>query len=281
MKQSRRQFLKTLLALAGGLFWIQPPLFSKQFNPSGSFFLSAIQKPLPVGASQVVGQPGSLMKLIATVLICEEHLPVWNDPSFDCTGSYTLGNTGGNTGIWVACQHAHGNVDLQQALALSCNGFFLKASEQIRPSVFEDWFQRFFHRKPLARLPNASALLVLGLETGLTITAAELLSLMRQIAMRDQKLEISDSTWRLLQNAMQGAARYGTGKALDPKNQWRLALKTGTTLHGNTYQSWVAGYFPVEQPQFMFCVRAPVGTSQDAAIPLARYYLNAQLGNLH
>ena len=90
---------------------------------------------------------------------------------------------------------------------------------------------------------------------------------------KDLTLSLKPETWRLLQSGMRLAARAGTAQGLDPADRLQLAVKTGTVPHGTTYQSWLLGYFPVENPRYAFCVRAPQGTSQDQAVPLARQLL--------
>jgi penicillin-binding protein 2 len=87
--------------------------------------------------------------------------------------------------------------------------------------------------------------------------------------------QFSDHTWNMLQQAMNIACQNGTAKNLDPKNKLHIAAKTGTTVHGYTFQSWIAGYFPYECPRYAFCLRAPSGTSYDRAVPLARQALNS------
>ncbi|HEY9714740.1 MAG TPA: penicillin-binding transpeptidase domain-containing protein, partial [Chroococcales cyanobacterium] len=88
-------------------------------------------------------------------------------------------------------------------------------------------------------------------------------------------LHLQDGTWSKLQEGMQLACREGTARALDPENAMHIAAKTGTALHGKQFQSWITGYFPYDQPKYAFVLHAPVGTSQDAAVPKVHEFLFA------
>ena len=87
---------------------------------------------------------------------------------------------------------------------------------------------------------------------------------------------LSEHTWNILQTGMQIACQRGTAKNLDPQNKLHLAVKTGTTSYGRTFQSWLAGYFPYESPSYSFCLRSNQGTSYDRAVPAASKYLFAR-----
>ena len=106
------------------------------------------------------------------------------------------------------------------------------------------------------------------------------------------KLHLSESTWIGLQNGMKLACLHGTAHKLDPENQFQIAAKTGTIplvskTHlsrtqllnypaGNSshikkdyFQSLITGYFPYDNPRYVFCLLASNGTSQETAVPLA------------
>ncbi|MFN5539985.1 MAG: penicillin-binding transpeptidase domain-containing protein [Candidatus Melainabacteria bacterium] len=101
------------------------------------------------------------------------------------------------------------------------------------------------------------------------------------------KLHLSESTWIGLQNGMKLACLHGTARKLDPENQFKIAAKTGTIplvsknyfskssannsnqIKEEYFQSLITGYFPYDNPQYVFCLLAPHGTSQETAVPLA------------
>jgi cell division protein FtsI/penicillin-binding protein 2 len=87
------------------------------------------------------------------------------------------------------------------------------------------------------------------------------------------ELNLSEACWKVLKQGMQVASRQGTGKKLDPENKLKVAIKTGTTPHGTSFQSWVTGFFPWDDPRYAFVLRAPSGTSQDEAVPQAHTFL--------
>ena len=87
------------------------------------------------------------------------------------------------------------------------------------------------------------------------------------------EIALSGTCFQVLKQGMRMAARLGTGKKLDPQNKLKLAIKTGTTPHGQSFQSWITGFFPYDAPRYAFVLRAAAGTSQDEAVPQARSFL--------
>ena len=68
--------------------------------------------------------PGSVFKLVVAAALLEQSRPV---ESFPCTGSVNV------NGLTFSCAggQAHGEVDLEQALAQSCNGYFINAARSL------------------------------------------------------------------------------------------------------------------------------------------------------
>ena len=68
--------------------------------------------------------PGSVFKLVVAAALLEQGRPV---ESFPCTGSVNV------NGLTFSCAggQAHGEVDLEQALAQSCNGYFINAARSL------------------------------------------------------------------------------------------------------------------------------------------------------
>src|SRR5205823_10277069 len=115
-------------------------------------------------------------------------------------------------------------------------------------------------------LSSDSTPYALGLAEDLQLNALQILQLAALVAKRGElvklhsqeeeggpvvplKRELSAATWDVLQQGMQLACSVGTAKQLDPENKLRIAAKTGTTPHGNSFQSWVTGYFPFDKPR--------------------------------
>jgi cell division protein FtsI/penicillin-binding protein 2 len=244
------------------------------------------------GTSIAEGKPGSLMKLVAAAALIEENLPA-SRKIVDCRGAIVV------NGKRYCCLHPHGRVSLTTAIGQSCNVFFARAARELHLSTFMHYLEMFGIRPLESRKPgsrrsaSASVEYVLGLANGFELTSLQIIQLVALIATRgkmppvhlaqqegrqgiSQAVHFADHTWNVLQEGMKLAGRSGTAKNLDPGNKLHLAVKTGTTIHGQKFQSWVAGYFPYESPRYVFCLRANVGTSYDQAIPLARGFLFAK-----
>lgn len=238
------------------------------------------------------GQPGSLMKLVATAAMREENLlPV--SQRFECRGTLQ------QHGQTYHCQHPHGILTLPEALGVSCNLFFVQASEVLSPGMFLQYAKAFGFHQPVcginagsfpAQATGQSAVWVLGLAPSLTPGIGQILRMTAAIATRgtapplhmdgincdtDQvfRIRLAPSTWDVLQTGMRLSAETGTARNLDPDQRLHLSAKTGTTPLGRKYQSWVTGFFPREAPRYAFCLRSPEGTSQDTAVPLAHRHL--------
>ncbi len=236
------------------------------------------------------GQPGSLMKLVAAAAIVEQHLPSAYR-TIDCKGAIIM------NGQKFTCRHVHGHLGLVQAIAQSCNVFFCHASKELSKDCFIHYLKNFglTQSLPASLLENKNPKLksidfILGTAPEFELSAIQILQMTSLIANRGKLTpasfygksdritpildpHFSEHTWNMLQQGMQMACQRGTAKNLDPQNKLHIAAKTGTTVHGYTFQSWLAGYFPYEAPRYAFCLRAKVGTSYDQAIPLARQAL--------
>jgi cell division protein FtsI/penicillin-binding protein 2 len=287
----RRQFLKSLF----GLGVVETKKAYASAPVAGSFIwadLKTGQVGFPTGTSVGSGLPGSLMKLVAAAAIRQENLLPGN-ATFECRGSIILHKHA------YSCQVAHGKLELAQAIGLSCNVFFAQAAEVISPMLFLSYASKLGLNHPVAGyqtglFPETAhgdpQHYVLGLAEDLKPNALQILQLAAMIATNGNppvlhsaedtdanypslKLELSIATWQMLHEGMKLAGRIGTAKELDPENKLHLAVKTGTAPHGISFQSWITGYFPVDAPRHAFCARAQAGTSQSAAVPLARRYL--------
>jgi cell division protein FtsI/penicillin-binding protein 2 len=232
------------------------------------------------------GPPGSLMKLVAAAALMQENLPPARK-TVDCRGTIVV------NGSRYSCLHPHGRVSLTTAIGQSCNVFFAKAARYLPLATFFHYLKAFgisrlqVEGAGLRRSSSDSLEYVLGLARGFELSSLQILQLIGQIATRGKMppvrsakqqtgrttVAFADHTWNVLQEGMKLAGRSGTAKNLDPENKLHLAVKTGTTLHGEKFQSWLAGYFPYEAPRYVFCLRANVGASYDQAIPIARRFL--------
>lgn len=277
---SRREFLKGLaltaaaMVLPSAIRWPE----GQAVEPASPFWWCDLRNGKPQGSAHpgnCFGLPGSLMKLVGATALLEERL-ISPDQFLECRGTLRI------KGQLYRCQHAHGRINMRQALAGSCNIYFAQAAEVLSTRRFLQYAEAFQLDRPTgpgresaflfpsaAVLTQASHLYVLGLAKPLQPSAAQLLRMTRHIALRDIQ-GFQPATWRLLQSGMRSAVTQGTARQLDPQNRLRVAAKTGTTPSGEIYQSWVMGFFPIEKPRMAFCGRALSGTARDAAVPAAR-----------
>lgn len=74
--------------------------------------------------------PGSVFKTV-TLAAALENLPGLSERTFSCTGSTVVG-----TDV-VTCPYSHGEMDIEQALARSCNGVFAQLAAELGPETME------------------------------------------------------------------------------------------------------------------------------------------------
>jgi len=255
----------------------------------------------PTGFSVPAERPGSIMKLVAAAAILEEGLFNPND-ELECTGTYGVGHED------VHCQHAHGKIDIVKAIGLSCNIFFAKATHRLSCRTFLAQARALGLASGCAarppgsfpdeskHLPDSSLHYVLGLAEDLKPSSLALMRLAALISIGGGNLlpvlhsaedfdhkekespfknPLSPHTNKVLVSGMRLCATVGTGRKLDESDKLKLAVKTGTTPHGNKFQSMLIAFFPVEDPKHAICLFSPSGTSQDSAVPKARDFLNS------
>lgn len=85
-------------------------------------------------------EAGSTLKTLTMAAALEENL-VTKDTNFSCSGSVTFPD--GNSTIEIACTHVHGTLDLEGALAQSCNAAFMSMGDMIGTTTFQK-YQRMF-----------------------------------------------------------------------------------------------------------------------------------------
>jgi penicillin-binding protein 2 len=281
---SRRQFLARFCGILTGLAGWPLLLSSDTFEP-----LLYAEMPLPVwwlsladgkfheppGMPMAYGMPGSVMKLVATAALSEEGL-ISSNERLECKGVYQIKNHR------YRCQHAHGSLTIREALGASCNVFFAQAVDGLSARRFLDYARYFWLHQLTApgevfRFPKGDLSwdvrsYALGLNMDFQPNARQLLRLGKLIALRGIpgfKLQ----TWQWLQEGMRFAAHQGTAAGIDPGNRLHIAAKTGTVPHGLNYDGWVIGYFPYDNPRYVFCARAQAGTAKESAVPLAQRFL--------
>lgn len=293
----RRGFIRSLFGITGAL-----PVAQQIAEAKGqtSFFWCNFRTGhvgFPTGLSVPTERPGSLMKLVAAAALIDEGLAHGNE-IFECTGTYNVGKEA------VHCQNAHGKIDIVQAIGRSCNIYFAQATKRLTPRAFLAKAAQFGLDKPCAGIPSGpfplkpvesnSLHYVLGLAPDFQPNALQLLRLAALIAIAPggklpvlysaENIELPEKekpmtspltteSHRILSAGMRLSVTEGTARKLDSEDQLKIAAKTGTTPHGNKFQSYVIGYFPFDKPGHAFALYAPSGTSQDSAVPKAKEFL--------
>ena len=92
--------------------------------------------------TQVTYVPGSIFKVV-TAAAALERLNDARDITFDCNGTYEMGADE------IVCMRTHGSVDLEDALAVSCNCYFAQLSELLGPDSLQEYVDQFRITQPL------------------------------------------------------------------------------------------------------------------------------------
>lgn len=101
-------------------------------------------------ATQGLYPPGSTFKMLTALEYMKENPSTWEDYVFHCDGSYEYGD------YTIKCYHgnAHGDQNLIQAFANSCNGAFAELGLLIDPTRFRALTEQFlFNRELPGSLP--------------------------------------------------------------------------------------------------------------------------------
>ncbi len=245
--------------------------------------------PLLNRATQGLYPPGSTFKII-TALAMMEYMPNWKNFTITCTGETEFQDK------VIHCYHdqAHGEVDLNDAMAQSCNCFFAKAATQIgaknlsrvmeRCGIVSDYGFELQYTKSmmgLNRSATESELVETSIGQGRTSVSPLYMAMMISavandgIMMRPYIIDhvqhpdgsIADVTvpeklleFCTIEEAMQldtmltGVVEHGTGKAARQSGV-TVAGKTGTAENATgNDHSWFVGYAPVENPRVAIAV---------------------------
>ncbi len=172
-------------------------------------------------------------------------------------------------GARYACVHARVRhaLDLEQALALSCNYYFLTVSSRLRDASWRSTLAQFGLTPDGASGSAAGDVgtRAIGAE-GIHVTALQLLEAYRRLALLISRAP-HDRQLRAIGNGLRGCVRYGSCRQAAVPG-WNVAGKTGTIaeLQGGPTHAWFAGYAPAARPSVLIVVATPKGTgSADAA----------------
>lgn len=193
---------------------------------------------------------GSLTKPFLALAYSRTHVSY---PHFDCRGTQDR--------CWLT--HGHGSLDLQQALARSCNAYFLSLAEQIDPVALANTTQFLNLPSPPA---DASPATLIGLNPGWQISPTILALAYGRLLMQPGASDILAG--------LRQAASTGTASAL--RDEDALA-KTGTAPchhHGcvASADGLVVALTPAASPRMILFVRQQ-GSTGAATAPIAAQML--------
>lgn len=245
--------------------------------------------PLLNRATQGLYPPGSTFKII-TALAMMEYMPNWKNFTVECTGEMEFEDKV----IHCYNDRAHGEVDLSEAMAQSCNCFFAKAATQIgaknlskvmeRCGILSDYgFELQYTNSimSLNRNSTESELVETGIGQGKTSVSPLYMAMMisavandgimmrpymidhvqypngkvADVTVPEKLMEICTMEEATQLDAMlTGVVEHGTGKAAQVSGV-TVAGKTGTAENATgNDHSWFVGYAPVENPRVAIAV---------------------------
>lgn len=193
--------------------------------------------------------PGSLLKPFVALAYGAQHN--FQYPRVTCTGTRSR--------CWLP--RGHGSIDLEKAIADSCNTYFLTLATGLDLTRAEVHFKQFGLEGPPA---NAGADMLIGLgdgwrETPLTLARAYLALLTDTEPVRSRILA-----------GMRTAAETGTARGVDVALGAHAALaKTGTAACSHHPRAAADGFaivlFPASQPRVLLLVREHGNTGAHTA----------------
>lgn len=233
--------------------------------------------------------PGSVFKIVVAAAVLEQGVYDAED-TFLCSGAAVLGD------VVVGCtaEDGHGELNMKEAFAKSCNCAFIQMGQTIGADAILDMAQKFgFGREVFidldmdrpGNLPSKEdsagpgianlsigqgTLLVTpiqvaqmtqivaagGLDTGLWLAdRLEDGDSVRELQRQIPRRILSEGTAAELLEMMRSTVKYGTARGL---SDWDCAGKTGSAegyLDGETaVHSWFTGVVPSETPRFTITV---------------------------
>lgn len=295
---NRRRFLKSILGIGGALEAeanVEAKAAKKTpVKQDEKFFWADLKNGnigFPTGLTLPCGRPGSIMKLVTAASVLEEGALSLNE-NIECRGFYKPKFFPER----VKCPKAHGELKVEQAIALSCNVYFAKVGERLKVGTFLGYAKKFGLDSPVAAMgtggfPDTAddddiVSYCIGLNEKVRPNALQLLRIAALIGCNGEipflkdaqdielkgepmKLDLKEDTFNRLKIGMRKATEIGTAEGIDPEDKLMLAVKTGTVGHGKKFESWIIGFFPFDKPKYAFSLFAPVGVSHDSAVPLA------------
>lgn len=208
--------------------------------------------------------PGSLAKIV-TAHAGLRTGAITPSTRYHCNNAITIRGTRYNCTV----PGGHGSLDMQEALAQSCNIWFYQAARRIGAhEILRSWEQLGVNASSGASEVTSAERLAVG-QQGPDVTATEMAALIRTVAM---KRNDPQSPCRTIAPALRKAVTTGTATALSDA-AWPCAGKTGSPEHiadPDKRHGWFIGWAPYDDPQIAIAVVCLSGNAYQSAVPVAR-----------
>lgn len=271
---------------------------SPAFNPNQiESYLDSQGSELINKAIQGQYPPGSVFKIAVAAAALESGQDA-EQVIFKCTGSVTV------NGVKLSCEEkpeGHGELNMEEAFAVSCNCYFAKLAEEIGSEPIIDMAENLglgndvlegFPGEESGHLPDESERSYSGLSNlaigqgSLLVTPIQMAKMTNIIAnrgidtevsvvMRKQHKEtaqiISPKTADEIKVMMQKVMTEGTasGSETNTKTAGKTGSAESSDQAGLTVHGWFVGFFPADNPKYTVAVFAENGkTGSGSALPV-------------
>ena len=218
-------------------------------------------------ATQGQYAPGSTFKVVTTLEYMREN-PDYASYSYNCRGSIE------RDGIRIHCYngHVHGQVDLQDSLAYSCNASFSNIGLSLDPSKFKNTAEDvLFDSKLPSDLPYSKSSFTLDSSAG---NGTKMMTAMGQGETQVtpyKELMTADEAGQL-KVYMKSVVDYGTASVLSGQS-YTAAGKTGTAEYSSDKEkdhSWFIGMSNVEDPELVVSIIIESSDGNAKAVNVAK-----------
>ena len=214
---------------------------------------------------------GSLMKLVTASALMGSGSPL---PAFHCAGRAQIGTR--KHDCWK--RSGHGAMQLERAIAESCNLYFQDAASRLDGDHFLTVLRAYgfgrvtgYHpqevpgRLPLGLGGEATIYASIGDGKEVLVSGLQFLRLMAVLSGEGALARAGTPFDDALRDAMVDVVTIGT--AAPQQLDFRIAGKTGTSSRFGhwAYDGWFAGFFPVEKPTHAFIFRKRDSTGKVAS----------------
>ena len=259
-------------------------------------------------AMQGLYPPGSTFKTVTLLEYLREHQMDGSGYAFHCTGSVSVGNSS------ISCYHgtAHGDLDLTEAFARSCNSAFADMGRNLDVESLQTLSDQllFDSDLPLSFPYSKSSFsldeddgealrMMTAIGQGDTLVTPMHMAMLVSAVANDGVLMVprfmdrtenytgqlverySTETYgelMILQEYMRAAVENGTASALD-SDAYTAAGKTGSAEYSSDKSkshAWFIGYAAGDKPDLAVCVLVEeAGSGSEYAVPIAKRIFDA------